>query len=436
MDIFPHNTNYDFLGKSRQFLTLSTVAVAASLILIFFGGFFGFGLVFGVDFRGGSDVVVAVEQGKSSQSEVEEILKKSYTNPAVQSYNDSSLKGTDGYLVRLLEVSTLREDVVAKVRGALKGTNPDGTDPDVRIDERSRDKLQVFFREPTSPQVVIDAFAAAGQIDKKDYTLRGRSEGGVAYIEGEPSRTFQILPTGVANEVVDKLSTELGAQVSLLNSTSVGPKAGEQLRNDGIKAILFSMLLIMLFIALRFDFRYAPGAVIAIIHDVAIAAAAFIIFRIEFNLPAIAALLTITGYSLNDTVVVYDRIRENSDRLKGKPLEQITNISVNEMLNRTFLVSGSTLLATSSLMIFGGDQIRGFAIALFVGILVGTYSSIYIAAPILLWADKQIKARGLDKDPTPEKSEGGEDEPKTTKRSGGARPTNNNNPRRINRARS
>jgi preprotein translocase subunit SecF len=432
MDIFPHNTNYDFLGKSRQFLTLSAIVVTLSLVLVFFGGNFGFGLVFGVDFRGGSDVIVAVEKGKSEQAKVEEILKESgYVNPAVQLYSDSSLTDKDGYLLRLVEVSSLREDAVRSVKAGLKGKNPDKTDPDVRFDERSRDKLQVFFQVPTSPAVINEALATAGLKENIDYTLRGRAEGGSTYVQGESSRSFQVLPTGVANDIVAKLSEKLGAQVQLLNATSVGPKAGEQLRNDGIKAILFSMLLIMLFVALRFDFRYAPGAVVAILHDVAIAAGVFVLARIEFNLPAIAALLTITGYSLNDTIVVYDRIRENSERLKGKPLAQIANISVNEMLNRTLLVSGSTLLATSALMIFGGDQIRGFAIALFAGIVVGTYSSIYIAAPIVLWADAQIKARGLDKPAQASAAdllaEGGDEKP--------ARPSGPSGQRRINRSR-
>jgi preprotein translocase subunit SecF len=400
MELIRSGTTYDFVGKRRFFLTLSTVVVAACILAVLIPG----GLVIGVDFRGGSDIVVSVPSGKADQGQVTKALGNAgYADPSVQNYGVKG-QGRDSFLIRLAEISSLKKEDVDVFAEKIKASDPQGPEKvEIRFDEQNRDKIEVKFSGVVAPQAVIEALTAAGLKEKDDYTLRGRAEDGLTATEGEPARAYQILPTGVANNVVASLTETLGLQqgeVELLNSTSVGPKAGEQLRNDGIKSIIFSMLLIMLFIALRFDFRYAPGAVVAIIHDVAVATGVFVIARIEFNLPAIAALLTVTGYSLNDTVVVYDRIRENLARQKDKPLETVINRSVNEMLGRTLLVSGTTLIAITSLLVLGGGQIRGFALALFVGVLVGTYSSIYIAAPILMWADAWFKARGFDQEPT------------------------------------
>ena len=399
MEIIRPGTTYDFVGKRRFFLTLSAVVVAACILAVLMPG----GLVFGVDFRGGSDIVVSVPSGKADQGQVTEALVASgYLEPSVQNYGVKG-QGRDSFLVRLVEISSLKKEDVDVFSEKVKASDPQSPDKvEIRFDEQNRDKIEVKFSGAVAPQAVIDALAAAGLKEKDDYTLKGRAEDGLSSADGEPARSFQILPTGVANDVVTKLTEKLSLQpgeIELLNSTSVGPKAGEQLRNDGIKSILFSMLLIMLFISLRFDFRYAPGAVVAIIHDVAVAAGVFVIARIEFNLPAIAALLTVTGYSLNDTVVVYDRIRENLIRQKDKPIEEVVNRSINEILGRTLLVSGTTLVAILSLLVLGGGQIRGFALALFVGVMVGTYSSVYVAAPVLMWADAWFKAKGFDQEP-------------------------------------
>lgn len=388
MNIIRPGTNYDFIGKSRIFIPISAILVLLSLIAVLAGG-----LVFGVDFRGGSDIIISLPPGSQvTQADITQILReREYRSPSVQAYGDQG-----GFLIRLSEISSLSEETVKKFEAAIQGKGPGGTSPDIRYDKTTLDKIQLAFSEPVDPGIVIEALKAAGLEEKKDYTLRGRAEEGMTYVEGDPSRSFQILPTGIASEVVTQLSGALGTEVELQNATSVGPKAGEQLRNDGIKSVTFAMLLIMLFIALRFDFRYAPGAVLAILHDVTIAAGVFVLFRIEFNLPAIAALLTITGYSVNDTIVVYDRMRELSARHKDKPLAEIANRAINEMLGRTLLTSLTTLLAITSLLVLGGGQIRGFAVALFTGVVVGTYSSIYVAAPLVLWMDRWLKERGID----------------------------------------
>ncbi len=166
----------------------------------------------------------------------------------------------------------------------------------------------------------------------------------------------------------------------------VGPKIGHELVLDAIKAILWSMILILIYVMWRFEFKYSIGAIAALAHDVTITLGIFSVFNIEISAPIIAALLTIVGYSLNDTIVVYDRIRENLRTIKrgDKELPNIINRSINETLSRTVITSGTTLMVVTVLYFFGGEVLRTFAFALIVGIGVGTYSSIFVASPILV----------------------------------------------------
>ncbi|MHB2149010.1 protein translocase subunit SecF [Calditrichota bacterium LG25] len=166
----------------------------------------------------------------------------------------------------------------------------------------------------------------------------------------------------------------------------VGPKIGHELVLDAIKAILWSMILILIYIMWRFEFKYSVGAIAALAHDITITLGVFSLFDIEISAPIIAALLTIVGYSLNDTIVVYDRIRENLKSIKrgSKEMPTIINRSINETLSRTVVTSGTTLLVVVVLYFFGGEVLRTFAFALIVGIGIGTYSSIFVASPILV----------------------------------------------------
>jgi preprotein translocase subunit SecF len=174
----------------------------------------------------------------------------------------------------------------------------------------------------------------------------------------------------------------------------VGPKVGGDLRRKGILAIFYAMGGILIYITWRFEFRFATGAILALIHDVIITVGAFSVTNREFSLPIVAAILTIVGYSLNDTIVVYDRIRENSRKMREKSYQVIINSSINETLSRTILTSATTLLVVLALFIFGGGVIHNFAFALLVGIIIGTYSSIFVASPILIiWEEKFSKKK-------------------------------------------
>jgi len=174
-----------------------------------------------------------------------------------------------------------------------------------------------------------------------------------------------------------------------IQAFGVGAKAGDKLRNDGIKALFYAMGLIMLYLAIRFDIRYAPGAVLAMIHDALMVIGVFALTWTEVSLTSVAALLTVIGFSVNDTVIIFDRIRENMSKLKDKKIERIVEISLNEVLVRSVLTSATLFMTTLMMNVFGTGLVKNFAFAMNIGILVGTYSSIFLAAPVFIWMHRR-----------------------------------------------
>lgn len=180
------------------------------------------------------------------------------------------------------------------------------------------------------------------------------------------------------------LEQEYGEDVSYRRIEFVGPTISAELVDTAIQAVLVSVVAILIYIWLRFEWHYSVGAIAALVHDVVLTIGMFAVTGIEFNLASVAAILTIVGYSINDTVVVYDRIRENFRRFKKMEVRDLLDLSINETLSRTVMTSVTTLLALGALFIFGGEVIRGFATAMIFGVVIGTYSSIFVAAPLLL----------------------------------------------------
>lgn len=215
-----------------------------------------------------------------------------------------------------------------------------------------------------------------GESDESSYLIRFRAESAGA--QGE-----------LVDQIRDALATNVGP-VEIERVEFVGPRVGQDLQRSGIKALVYSSLAILIFIAFRFSPRYAPGAVVALVHDIVVTSGVFVLLGREFDLTVLAALLAILGYSLNDTIIVYDRIRENLASHTKQDLVSVLNLSVNQTLSRTILTSGTTFLAVLALLILGGEVIRPFALAMVIGIVVGTYSSIYIAAPMLLWLERRF----------------------------------------------
>jgi len=184
---------------------------------------------------------------------------------------------------------------------------------------------------------------------------------------------------------IDKVKQALGPGVEYRRTEFVGPKVSEELFRDGVLAVVLAMLGILIYIWFRFEWQFGLGAIIALTHDVLSTIGIFALTGIEFNLSTVAAILTIAGYSINDTVVVYDRVRENLRKYKTLSLPELLNNSINETLSRTVMTSVTTLLALLSLYILGGEVIRGFSFAMIWGVVIGTYSSICLAVPLLLY---------------------------------------------------
>jgi len=249
------------------------------------------------------------------------------------------------------------------------------------------DPTVVRYGETTAPEFLI-RFNRVGDANAAECPAPAEPE----KAEGEkPVREIASSPTTTA--VVDRLTPVLQKSLGALQILSVdyvGPQVGDDLRRDGIKSLAIATLGILAYIAFRFSSRFGPGAVVALVHDVAITAGIFAIFRLEFDLSVLAALLGLMGYSLNDTVIVYDRIRENMASHTKLNLEDVLNRSVNETLSRTLLTSLNTLATVLCLLFLGGEVIFGFALAMVIGIVVGTYSSIFVAAPILLFLEQRF----------------------------------------------
>jgi len=202
--------------------------------------------------------------------------------------------------------------------------------------------------------------------------------------EGEDSAIGDVAQQNAAVQVQDALKTLLGDGINFRKIDVVGPTVSGELIQKGAIAIVLAIGMMLLYIWLRFEWQFSLGAIVALVHDVIITLGMFSVTRLEFNLAIIAAILTIVGYSMNDTVVVYDRVRENLRKYKKKDLAELLDLSINDTLSRTVMTSVTTLLALASLAVFGGEVLRGFTMAMIWGIVIGTYSSIFVASPFLL----------------------------------------------------
>jgi preprotein translocase subunit SecF len=255
--------------------------------------------------------------------------------------------------------------------------------PNYGIDFAGGVLVQVKFQEETN---AADIKKALKPMDLQGLTVQRFGDETNEYLLRAQNSSAEL--EGLARQINNTLEETYGkGKVEIRRVEMVGPQVGKDLREKGLLAILYAMIGILIYVSWRFEFRFAVGAILALVHDVLITLGAFSLTDREIDLPIIAAFLAIIGYSLNDTIIVYDRIRENMGKHAKEGFSAIVNRSVNETLSRTILTSGTTLLVVLALFIFGGGVIHNFAFALLVGIIVGTYSSIFIASPLLIFWD-------------------------------------------------
>jgi preprotein translocase subunit SecF len=261
--------------------------------------------------------------------------------------------------------------------------------PNYGIDFAGGTVIQVRFSQSVSPGEIRESL--------KDVGLTGMVQRFGAEGVGEYLIRLQTTSSdleGLSAQINDAMTKRFAGETFEIRRTEmVGPKVGKDLQKKGLQAIIFAMIGILIYVSWRFKFRFAVGAVVALAHDVLITIGVFSLTNREFSLPVLAALLTIVGYSLNDTIVVYDRIRENMGRMRRELFERTVNISINETLSRTILTSGTTLIVVVVLFLLGGGVIHDFTFALLVGIIIGTYSSIFVASPLVVLWEKRFPAK-------------------------------------------
>jgi len=253
----------------------------------------------------------------------------------------------------------------------------------------------IDFAGGTLIQVKYDKDAPLKQIRNKLSKTKKYKDASVTYFGSKQEVVIRVQTTSksVGNDVGDEVGKILKdtGNLEIRRVDMVGPKVGGELRTKGLKATIFAIIGILIYLTFRFEWRFALASVVALIHDVSIAMGALALFQIPFNLDILAAILTILGYSLNDTIIVFDRIREGLVKLKTAILGEVIDESVTKTLSRTTLTSLTTFFVVLVLYLFGGEILKGFSFTLLIGVIVGTYSSIFIASPVLMWLKFDVK---------------------------------------------
>ena len=263
------------------------------------------------------------------------------------------------------------------------------------IDFRGGTMMEV---KTSGPADIAKMRSEMAKLNLGDFSIQGFGAPDDVLIRVEKQTEGGPTEQQVVEMVRDQLTKNVDPNIDFRNSETVSPQVSDELKRQGFLAVSLSIVAVLIYIWFRFEWQFGVGAVAALVHDVTMTIGFFSITGLEFNLSVIAAILTIVGYSLNDTVVIFDRIRENLRRYKRMPLKELLDLSVNETLSRTVVTALTTLIALIALVTLGGPVIRAFAAAMIFGVVIGTYSSVYIASPVLLWlnvrSDPQANAEG------------------------------------------
>lgn len=346
-------------------------AISALLIIASIGSLAVNGLQFGLDFTGGTQLEFGFEQPVDLNKVREVLDQQSLKNPSVVFFGPET-------------------DILIRIQGSLN---------EIAVQQVESSLLAAFGNEHPVTQARVginsDQYAAKliiegmASLDGKTQDVFPLDKFGEVTTQAGEGGTLEVMLKNNLDEVIsasvlNALQTELGQNAELRRSEFVGPHIGEELRDDGGLGLLFALAVVMVYVALRFQYKFSVGAVAALAHDVVLVLGFFSVFKMDFDLTVLAAVLAVIGYSLNDTIVVSDRIRENFRKVRKGTSEEVINISLSQTLGRTLVTSLTTLLVLVALFVFGGELIHGFATALIVGVSVGTYSSIYVAANVLL----------------------------------------------------
>ena len=375
MELF-RNTNIDFLGKKWYFLAFSLVFSVAGIISM--AGRYaktGSPVPLGVDFKGGTLVYVKFAQAPDLGNIRHALDRTGLKDPKIQTYGAPA---NNEVLIALEQKETSEQALDAGKNAIVNALEDKSNAGKTDLNNVGSTTIRDFLLRQDPLHETADPNTRYQQIGQQVVDYRDKTRGGVL-----PS--VDDLSGHVPQAVVDALKSEFfTSSFGVRNVEIVGPQVGKQLSNQAILATLYSLGGMLVYLWFRFELIYGIGAVVACFHDTIITVGAFSLLNKDISLTVVAAILTLIGYSMNDTIVVYDRIRENVKLLRRESLADIVNKSINQTLSRTILTSGLTFLTVLSLYIFGGEVLRGFSLALVIGILIGTYSSIAVAAPMLV----------------------------------------------------
>jgi preprotein translocase subunit SecF len=382
MELFK-NTNFDFLGKKWPFIIASLVLTVAGLASVAMKG----GLRYGIDFKGGALMTVKF----ASEPPVEQIRKSMRREVSVQNISGGGAVNEVEIGTELADERQLAQNR-QQMEDALLATFGQPNNGKLELNNASSQSISERLRDPLARAGVSMTEQQLKDLGSSIQSHRDTKLGGIITDLNQLASA-----PGVNGAVLNVLKQEAYlAPFHVIQVQVVGPKVGAELRNKAVLATLYALAGMLAYIAFRFEWIYGLGAVIAVFHDTIITVGLFSIFNKEIDMTVIAALLTLVGYSMNDTIVIFDRIRENLKLSRREPLEQVINRSVNQTLSRTIMTSGLTFLTVIALFLFGGAVLHGFSFALVVGIIIGTYSSVFIASPIVLfwhnWFDDRKKS--------------------------------------------
>jgi preprotein translocase subunit SecF len=371
--------NIDWMGKAKYFYALSGILLLAGWTSVFMKG----GLRYGIDFKGGTNVDVVFAQPPNIDDIRKGLSAQGLGNSEIQSSSTNGIAKDSREVLIFVEQKGQAEAEDASKTQVIKALNAiygvkDASKPDFNAATPASLAAALTTRDPLN--LSTNAGERYQQLGKRILAYRDDTKGGVLTSFDELSNVQGVTPQVIA---AVKDSFGLGS-FAIRGAEIVGPKVGSELRRQAIWVTLYALGGMLVYIAFRFEWVYGAAAVLAVFHDVLITLGFFSLLKFEISLTVIAALLTLVGYSMNDTIVIFDRIRENNRLLRRESFADVVNKSINQTLSRTILTSGLTFLTVLVLFLMGGQVLRAFSFALVVGIVVGTYSSFGIAAPLVV----------------------------------------------------
>jgi preprotein translocase SecF subunit len=427
--LFNPDANYDFVGRRHLYYGLTGIGILVSVIALA-----TMGLNKGIDFKGGTKQIVAFKpDAKMDRAGLRATVEKlvavatgKASDVEVQEFDTGSGGSKDkrhfAVITETATVAKAKKDAIGKaVTAAMAGATvswaEEGEDrlflnlPEAKTFKETKDALEKLFGEQGFPKVqvssdeatradvelyrALQALRSEGKDDKAVAAEKAKLEAEKnAKLDSKLDTRFTVTIEEFRAKLETGLRDAYGPQfIAIESATAVSPSVASAMMKRAYVAILFALIGIVIYIILRFDVRYAPGALVATAHDVVLVVGAFSVAQVKFSMPIIAAVLTVAGYSVTDTIVVFDRIREMQQKFPRTRIDLLINAAINATMSRTVLTSLTTFMTSAAIFFFGGGLIRDFAFAMCIGVVVGTFSSVFVAAPIFLYLHERFEAR-------------------------------------------